>query len=189
MDEIRLLADADHRAAAYLASVTTRRVFPDAAALAGLARFDEPLPAHGRPPEETLAVLDEAGSPATVTSNGPRYFGFVIGASLPAAAAAERLAIAWDQCASAHANSPAAHAIERIAGRWVLEALDLPRESAVTFGTSASACTVACLTAARRALLARAGWDFDRDPKLFVLKGDLTRVCLLEPTQFRAQVA
>lgn len=163
MDERTLLADADRRAAEYLASVGTRRVFPDAAAIAGLARFDEPLPPRGRPDEDTLALLDDAGSPGTVASNGPNYYGFVIGATLPAAAAAERLALAWDQCASAFANSPAAHAIEKVAGRWVLDALDLPRESAVTFGTSASACTVACLTAARRSLLARAGWDFDRD--------------------------
>src|SRR5690606_31677534 len=52
--------------------------------------------------------------------------------------------------------------LERIAGRWVLDALNLPRESAVGFGTSATACTLTALSAARRALLARRGWDFDR---------------------------
>src|SRR5690606_39742997 len=67
------------------------RVFPDAAAIAALATFDQPLPEHGRAAEQVLRELDEIGSPATVTSNGPRYFGFVIGATLPAAAAAERL--------------------------------------------------------------------------------------------------
>jgi glutamate/tyrosine decarboxylase-like PLP-dependent enzyme len=162
VDEPALLADADRRAAAYLATVATRRVFPDADALAALARFDEPLPAAGRPGEDTLALLDAVGSPATVASNGPRYYGFVIGAALPAAAAAERLLLAWDQCASAWDNSPAAATLEAVAAGWVLDALDLPRESAVGFGTSATACGLACLTAARRALLARAGWDFDR---------------------------
>ncbi|HZW59264.1 MAG TPA: pyridoxal-dependent decarboxylase, partial [Woeseiaceae bacterium] len=81
---------------------------------------------------------------------------------LPAAAAADRLLAAWDQCASSYDNSPAAEAIEKTAARWVLEVLELPRESAVSFGTSASACGLACLSAARRSLLARAGWDFDR---------------------------
>ncbi len=161
MDEISLIADADNRARQYLKSVSSRRVFPDEAALADLDRFDEQVPVEGRPGSETLALLDEVGSPATVVSNGPNYFGFVIGASLPAAAAAERLMLAWDQCASSFDISPVADSIERIAARWLLDVLDLPRESAVGFGTSATACTLSCLTAARRTLLARAGWDFD----------------------------
>ena len=151
MDEIELLADADVRARDYVAGARDRRVFPGQKALSGLARFDEALPASGLPAGQTLALLDEAGSPATVASNGPRYFGFVIGASQPVAAAAERLAIAWDQCASSFDNSPAAATIEKTAARWVLEALDLPAGSAVGFGTSASACGLACLSAARRA--------------------------------------
>lgn len=161
--EEALLADADRRARDYVAGVTSRDVFPDADATAGLARFDGPLPAAGEPALETLRLLDEAGSPATVTSNGPRYFGFVIGATLPAAAAAERLALAWDQCASSFVNSPAADVAERAAARHALEALDLPADSAVSFGTSATACGLACIGAARRALLAREGWDFDAD--------------------------
>ncbi|WP_445679565.1 pyridoxal phosphate-dependent decarboxylase family protein [Radicibacter daui] len=163
MDELSLLRDADTRAGRYLASVTTRRVFPDPAALADLAMFDEPLPDEGTPAGEVLDRLDRYGSPATVTTNGPHYFGFVVGAALPAASAAERLMVSWDQCASSFDNSPVAATLERIAGNWILEALDLPRESAVGFGTSATACGLACLAAARRVLLARAGWDFDAD--------------------------
>ncbi|KVN82485.1 pyridoxal phosphate-dependent decarboxylase family protein [Burkholderia ubonensis] len=163
MDELALLADADRRAHAYLTSVDTRRVLPDAAALANLAAFDEPLPERGKPADDVLRLLDGAGSPATVASNGPNYFGFVIGAALPAAAAAERLMLAWDQCASSFDNSPVAATIERQAARWVVEALDLPRDSAVGFGTSATACTLVAIAAARRALLARKGWDFEGD--------------------------
>ncbi|KVC80951.1 pyridoxal-dependent decarboxylase [Burkholderia ubonensis] len=163
MDELALLADADRRAHAYLTSVDTRRVSPDAAALANLAAFDEPLPERGKPADDVLRLLDGAGSPATVASNGPNYFGFVIGAALPAAAAAERLMLAWDQCASSFDNSPVAATIERQAARWVVDALDLPRDSAVGFGTSATACTLVAIAAARRALLARKGWDFEGD--------------------------
>lgn len=181
MDELSLLRDADVRAATYLAGVNTRRVFPDAGALAGLDRFAEPLPHQGRPAAETLALLDEVGGPATVTSNGPRYFGFVIGASLPAAAAAERLMLAWDQCASSFDNAPVAAVLERQAGQWLLEALDLPRDSAVGFGTSATACGLSCLAAARRTLLARLGWDFDRKglagaPDIRVVISDTTHI-------------
>lgn len=162
MNENELLEYADDRARQYVASVESLPVFPDTSAIEGLERFDEPFPDRGRSSEETIRLLDEAGSPATVVSNGPAYFGFVIGASLPAAAAAERIAIAWDQCASSFANSPVADTIEKTAGRWVLDALDLPRGSAVTFGTSASACGLACLIAARRTLLQRQEWDFDQ---------------------------
>lgn len=161
--ELALIAEADRRAARYLDGVTDARVFPDAGALAGLARFDEPLPDEGLDAASTLALLDEAGSPATAVSNGPRYFGFVVGASLPAAAAAERLAAAWDQCASSFDNSPACATIEKVAARWVLEALDLPRGAAVGFGTSATACAIGALAAARRTLLARQGWNLDED--------------------------
>lgn len=163
MNELELMEDADRRARSYIAEVAkaSRRVFPDEAALDGLDQFNEDLPATGLGDAGTIALLDQAGSPATVVSNGPRYFGFVIGAALPAAAAAERLALAWDQCASSYMNSPVADVIEKTATRWLLEVLDLPRESGVSFGTSASACGLACLVAARRTLLERQGWDFD----------------------------
>ncbi len=162
-EERQLLAEADRRALAYVDSIPNRPVFPSPAAIAALHVFDQPLPEHGYPPSQVLQRLDELGSAATVASNGPRYFGFVIGATLPAAAAAERMVLAWDQCASSFDNSPVADTLERIAGRWVVELLGLPRQSAVGFGTSATACTLACLSAARRRLLARQGWDFDGD--------------------------
>ncbi|MBZ9935555.1 aminotransferase class V-fold PLP-dependent enzyme [Mesorhizobium sp. BR1-1-16] len=163
MTEEDLLAEADRRAASYLRDAARRRPFPDARALAGLALFDEPLPSKGRGGADTLALFDGAGSPATVASNGPRYFGFVLGASLPAASAIDRMVLAWDQCASSHDTSPVSAAVEKVAAHWILEILDLPRESGVGFGTSATTGTITCLSAARRTLLARAGWDFDRD--------------------------
>lgn len=121
MTEETLLADADRRAALYVRCNAKRRPFPDADALAGLTAFDEPLPEHGLGGAATLDLLDRVGSLATVASNGPRYFGFVIGASLPAAAAADRLALAWDQCASSHETSPVCAAVEKVAARWLLE--------------------------------------------------------------------
>lgn len=162
-EEQNLLARADDYAAHYLAQSEDRPVFPDAQALAGLAQFNESLPDQMSDPDQTLDLLNKVGGPATVVSNGPDYYGFVIGANLPVAAAAERLVLAWDQCASSFVNSPAAATIEVQAGAFVLEALDLPRQAVVAFGTSATACGLTCIVAARRALLARVGWDFDRE--------------------------
>lgn len=163
MQELQLIVEADKRARKYLVGIEGRPPFPNKAARDGLTAFTETLPEQGLNPADTLRLLDTYGSPATTASNGPRYFGFVIGAALPAAAAAERLMLAWDQCASSYDNSPVAATIEKVAARWLLEVLDLPRESAVGFGTSATACTLSCLSAARRSLLARQRWDFDRD--------------------------
>ena len=182
-DELALLRFADERARAFVAGAEARPAYPGAALLAALERFDEPLPDRGRPASETLALMDEAGSPAAVASNGPNYFGFVIGATLPAAHAAERLALAWDQCAATPAGGPSAHAIETRAAAWLLEILDLPRESAVGFGTSATACGLTCIAAARNALLAREGWDVEEDglrgaPPVRVVVSDRTHVTI-----------
>ena len=163
MNELELLQDADQRAQAYVAGTDGRRVFPGKAEQAALSGFNEGLPDAGHPASETISMMDTLGSPATVASNGPNYFGFVIGASLPAASAAERLALAWDQCASTSDGSPVADVLEKQAGRWLLDILDLPRESAVAFGTSATACGLSCLAAARAALLDRMDWDVVND--------------------------
>jgi len=72
IDERSLTAEAGTRATRYLGSVNMRRGFPDHAALDALFKFSEDLPDDGRPAEEGLALLDDVGSPGTVTSNGPR---------------------------------------------------------------------------------------------------------------------
>jgi hypothetical protein len=92
-----LASEAAGRAGRYLAGLDGRPVAPDDAALAGLTRFDEPLPEVAGDPAATLALLDEAGSAATVASAGGRCFGFVIGGSSPVAVAAGWLAATDDQ--------------------------------------------------------------------------------------------
>ncbi|MGV9710141.1 pyridoxal phosphate-dependent decarboxylase family protein [Gordonia sp. NPDC003424] len=184
--ELDLLADADRRAREWTAGIggPARAVFPSADALAVLRGVDEPLIADGHPPADTLAMLDEVIGSGVVASNDPRYFGFVVGSTLPVAAAAERLVLAWDQCAPAFDNSPAAHVVEKQAGRWALQVLDLPRSSAVGFTTSSGSGAVVALTAARRELLARQGWDVDLRglvgaPRVRVVMSELAHVAIV----------
>ncbi|MFI5336566.1 MAG: aspartate aminotransferase family protein, partial [Opitutales bacterium] len=92
-----LLADASARSVRYLEDIATRAVAPSPAAIAALDAFDEALPEGPGTPAGTLQLLDEIGSPATMGMAGPRFFGFVIGGSLPVALAANWLAGAWDQ--------------------------------------------------------------------------------------------
>ncbi len=180
-----LLEDAARRAIAYLAGLEARGVAPDARAMEGLKRFDTPLPAQGVDPLQLLQTLDEAGSPATVASAGSRYFGFVIGGSLPATVAAQWLAAAWDQNAGLVAASPVSAKLEEVAGRWLLDVLDLPRDSAVGFVTGATMANFTALAAARHAVLRRQNWDVEAQglfgaPPITVIVGGEVHVSLLK---------
>jgi hypothetical protein len=95
-----LLSDAASRASRYLARINERSVAPSAEAIARLQELGGPLPDASADPAELLALLDEIGSPATVATTGGRYFGFVVGGTLPASLAANWLAGAWDQNAA-----------------------------------------------------------------------------------------
>ena len=156
-----LLDDAARRAKHYLASLGSRTVAPSRAAIAGLSVFEAPIPQQACTAEEVLAELDEFGSPATMASAGGRFFGFVIGGSLPVTVAASWLATAWDQNAGLVVTSPVNAAAEKAALRWVKDLLGLPAGSAGGFVTSATAANFCGLAAARHALLERLGWDVE----------------------------
>ncbi|MGE5074173.1 MAG: pyridoxal phosphate-dependent decarboxylase family protein [Anaerolineae bacterium] len=180
-----LLTEAARRAIAYLEGLEARGVAPSADALARLRELDVALPDDGMPPEQVLKTLDEVGSPAAVGSAGSRYFGFVIGGSMPAALAANWLASTWDQNAALVAASPIAAKLEEVAGRWLLEVLDLPRESGVAFVTGATMANFASLAAARHALLKRKGWDVEAQglfgaPEITVVVGQEAHASLLK---------
>ena len=114
-----------------------RAVRPDPDAVARLDELDVPVPPKPTAPGEVLAQLDQFISPATMAMAGPRFFGFVIGGSLPVTVAANWLATAWDQNTGYAAPTPGASRLEEIARRWLLELLDLPRECAVGYVTGA----------------------------------------------------
>lgn len=127
------------------------------------ARLLEPLPETGRAPEAVIDDLAARMEPGLVTSAGPRFFGWVNGGALPAALAADWLVSAWDQNAVMAASSPAAAVIEEAAGAWLLHLLGLPASASYAFVTGCQGAHVTCFAAARHHLLARAGWDVERD--------------------------
>jgi glutamate/tyrosine decarboxylase-like PLP-dependent enzyme len=156
-----LLHSVAGRAARYLEEIQERRVGPSAEGIGALAQFVEPLPESPASPEDVIRLLDEAGSAAAMGIAGPRFFGFVIGGSLPAALAANWLASAWDQNATLFAASPVAAVLEDVSLRWLLDALALPETCGGAFVTGGTTANFTALAAARHAVLARAGWDVE----------------------------
>jgi hypothetical protein len=101
-----ILDEAARVARRYLDTLDSRPVGPSAEAVAMLNELDAALPERASDPSETLALLDRSVSPATMAMAGRRFFGFVIGGSLPAALAANWLAGAWDQNAALYEVTP-----------------------------------------------------------------------------------
>lgn len=179
-----LLSDVAIRAARYLAGINDRSVAPSAAALARLDELGGPLPDAPADPAELLALLDDIGSPATVATTGGRYFGFVIGGTLPASLAANWLAGAWDQNAAMQVMSPVAARVEEIVETWVVDLLGLPRGTGAGFVTCTTMANFSALAAARSALLRRAGWNVEDDglfgaPPIQVVVGQEVHVSVL----------
>ena len=158
-----LLTDASNRAIRYLGGLGSRSVAPAPAAVARLGSLDRPLPEGPTDPAETLRLLDEVGSPATTAMAGPRFFGFVIGGSLPVALAANWLAGAWDQNSALYRSTPGTSFIEQVALRWLLDVLELPPGCGGAFVTGATMANLCALAAARHAVLDRAGWNVEAD--------------------------
>lgn len=156
-----LLQSVARRAAGYLEGIRERRVGPAPEAVEALKVFREPMPEKPTAAEEVVRLLDENGSPATMGISGPRFFGFVIGGSLPAALGANWLASAWDQNAGLFAASPVSALLEEVALEWLLEVLALPAGSGGAFVTGATMANFTALAAARHAVLERAGWDVE----------------------------
>jgi glutamate/tyrosine decarboxylase-like PLP-dependent enzyme len=180
-----LLRDAAERGTKYLQSLPERRVSPAPAALEGLGRFAIPLQDQPLAAAEVLEELDSIGSPATMASAGGRFFGFVIGGSLPAALAANMLAGAWDQNAGLEVASPVAAALEKVCRSWLVDLFGLPAGTEVGFVTDATMANFAGLAAARHALLQSQGWDVEARglfgaPPITVIVGDEVHVSVLK---------
>ena len=137
----------------YMEGLDDRSVMPDSAAIDALGKLHEPLPFSSTDPMTVFEQLDQVGSPATVATTGRRFFGFVVGGALPISIASSWLATTWDQNAGSWLLSPIAGELEVIAGRWMLELLDLPRDAAFGFVTGATMATYSSLAAARSSLL------------------------------------
>ena len=149
---------ADH-ASAYLDTVGDRPVRATTSSQALHALLGGPLPERGDAADRVIDRLADAGLTGTVATQGPRFFGFVIGGSVPAAMAADVLVSAWDQNAGVYVLSPVVSVIEEITSAWLLDLASLPAGWSTGFVTGCQMASFTALAAARHHVLAEAGWD------------------------------
>ena len=122
------------------------------------ARVEEPLPAHGIPLEAVLEELEQRTRPGLPGTTGGRYFGYVTGGVLPAAAIVEAWAAAVDQNPGLWTLAPAASELEQVVLGWLADLLGYPRGGAV-FTSGAAGANLVSLAVARHAFARRHGVD------------------------------
>ncbi len=142
-----------------------------------MKRLNRPLVDAGVEPATIIddLVADVDGG-LTISSSG-RFFAWVIGGNLPSALAADWLTSAWDQNAGMFAVAPAAAVAEEVAGEWLKELLGLPRTASFAMVTGCQMAHFTCLAVARHALLAKHGWDVEKQglagsPPIRILTND-----------------
>jgi glutamate/tyrosine decarboxylase-like PLP-dependent enzyme len=184
-----LLGDATALAAEFLEELPGRRVAPTATADGLREELGGPLPEGPRDPRRVLAELARGVGPGLMATPGGRFFGFVIGGSLPAALAADWLTSAWDQNAGLYVAAPAASVAEEVCGTWLADLLGLPREVSYGLVTGAQMANFTALAAARHGVLERAGWDVEADglpgaPRVRVIVGEERHVTIDRALRF-----
>jgi glutamate/tyrosine decarboxylase-like PLP-dependent enzyme len=162
----------------YLEKLPDRHVGATASTEELMSLLGGDLPAGPSPAEQTLELLGRAQNEGgVVASSGARYFGYVIGGTLPVALATDWMVSAWDQAAGVYDLGPAVAVAEHTAGQWLLDLFGLPSDASVGFPTGCTMGHLTALASARHHLLAKAGWDVERDglpgaPALHVVGGE-----------------
>ena len=178
-----LLRRTAEHAIEYRSSLPDRRVTPTATWDDLVAALGGPLPDTGHGADPVIDLLARAVPPALMGMAGPRFFGFVLGGSQPAALAADWLTAAWGQNSPSAVVTPASAVVERIAGEWLIGLFGLPVGSSVGFTTGGTMANFTGLASGRHAVLMRAGWDVGRDglhagPAVTVIAGADAHVTL-----------
>jgi glutamate/tyrosine decarboxylase-like PLP-dependent enzyme len=181
--ERELFRQAADYAADFVETLDTRPIRDSAETEALYAALGGPLQDDELDADAVLASLVEASEPGLVASPSGRYFGFVVGGSLPAATAADWMATAWDVNAGGWSLGPAAMVMEEVARGWIAELLGLPSGISAGFVTGCQMAHFTALAVARHYVLATAGWDVAEDglagsPKLRVVVGEKRHVTI-----------
>ena len=178
MEDLRELFELTSSLAAdFYGTLDERPVYPRASLDELREAFALPLPDEETDAQTVIAELAAAADPGIVATTSGRYYGFVIGGSVPASVAADWLTTAWDQNAGLYVGGPSASVVEEVAGAWLLELLGLPRDASFGFVTGGQMANFTALAAARHHVLAHVGWDVEKHglsgaPRIRVIVGE-----------------
>jgi glutamate/tyrosine decarboxylase-like PLP-dependent enzyme len=184
-----LLDDAATYAAEFLERLPERPVTPTATAEELRKELGGPMPEGPRQPQMVVAELARAADPGIMATPGGRFFGFVIGGSLPTALAADWLTSAWDQNAGLYAAAPAASVVEEVCGAWLIELFGLPEQVSYGLVTGCQMANFTALAAARHSVLEAAEWDVEADgllgaPPIRIIVGEERHVTIDRALRF-----
>ena len=158
-----ILQTAAEQAIGYLEDLDNRKVSPSSEAITRLRELNVPMPNKPVDQKEILRILKEYGEPTTMAMAGRRFFGFVIGGSLPVSLAANWIAGAWDQNSVLYQITPGTAHLEQVALSWLLDLFGLPPTCGGAFVTGATVANFTALAAARHGVLQKVGWNVEAD--------------------------
>lgn len=146
----------------YADKALERNVFPTDEAIKNLEYFIEDMPSDTGSSSDILALLNQYGTPATVSQIGGRYFGFVNGGVLPVSLAARWLSDFWDQNTALYIISPLASKLEEVTESWLRDLLGLPKDVVAGFVSGSSLAIFCGLAAGRYRIFQNNNWDINK---------------------------
>ncbi|MEZ5759168.1 MAG: pyridoxal-dependent decarboxylase [Emcibacteraceae bacterium] len=160
-------------------NLKTGPVVPPKDAIDALVEFNEAMPAGKTDALDVIRQLRRLGNPATTLSRSGRFFGFVVGGTLPVSVAADWLTSTWDQNSALTMLGYVNAKLEQVSQRWIIELLSLPQGTAVGFVTGATMAGFTALSSARTRIYKNLGYDLKtcgvrRAPKIrFIISEDI----------------
>jgi glutamate/tyrosine decarboxylase-like PLP-dependent enzyme len=159
---IRGLLDATAaHATRYLETVGSRPIATTASLEELRARIARPLPEAATAPGQVIDDLVRDTEGGILGSTSGRFFGWVIGGTLPVALAADWLTSTWDQNAASNLTAPAEAIVEEVCGDWAKQLLGIPASASFAFVTGCQMAHTTAFAAARHKLLRDRGWNVE----------------------------
>lgn len=175
-DELDAFNLAFEHSVSYRNGVSDRPIAPQIDATEAAQRFSGELGENGEAADEVIKDMISKGEDGLMQMISPRFFGYVIGASHPAGAAADMLSSGWAQVSGYAELTPTVSVMENKVCEWVIDLLGLPKDSGAGIVTGATQGNTVAVMAARNALLKRHNWDVEKQglfdaPKIQVVIG------------------
>jgi glutamate/tyrosine decarboxylase-like PLP-dependent enzyme len=157
----KILQHATDHAVAFLDGVDERPIATSASLSELRASLSRELTIEGVPEALVIDDLVRDAQGGLLGSGNGRFYGWVIGGTLPVALAADWLTSTWDQNAASNVTAPAEAVVEEVCADWMKDVLGLPSQSSFAFVTGCQMAHTTAFAAARHHLLRARNWDVE----------------------------